>query len=341
MATDMPPRQPAIAITAAGPISSIGIGRRDFLEGLRDKRDGIGPPHRLTDTGRFTELAECLDFAFEDCVDTKKTYLDRCSEFAIATCALAFEDAGLDVSELDGDRIGLALGTAFGCLESMTNHSARVHTKGLRFGSPMIFTHTMPNSPTALAAIEYRIRGPMGTFCAGSMSSACALQFALLRLAAGDADYMLAGGCDALSTALLNRLPVPTEGATDFIPGEGACVLLLEPVASAIARGAEPLAEIVAVGNALSTEANPDAALRAACVQAGLADAPPIFPSPVAYGHTFAASTALDICAAIEALDTEANGQHLAVIAPADPIRTHGPSAAVILRANHASGGDR
>ena len=337
----MPATQPTIAITAAGPIASIGVGRRDFLEGLRDKRDGIGPSQRLADTGRFTEFAECWDFAFEDCVDTKKTYLDRCSELAIAACALALEDADLDPSDLDGDRIGLALGTAFGCLESMTNHSARVHTKGLRFGSPMIFTHTMPNSPTGLAAIEYRIRGPMATFCAGSMSAACAIEFALLRLAAGDADYMLAGGCDALSAALLNGLPAPAEGAADFIPGEGACVLLLETVASAVARGVEPLAEIAAVGNAVSTEASRDAALRAACLQARLTETPPVFPSPSAYGHTFAASVTLDICAAIEALHTQADGEHLAVTASSEPKRACGPSAAVILRATHAEGGDR
>ena len=341
MATQMPPGQPAIAVTAAGPIASIGVGRRDFVEGLRDKRDGIGPSQRLADTGRFTEVAECWDFAFEDCVDTKKTYLDRCSELAIAACALALEDAGLDPSDLDGDRIGLALGTAFGCLESMTNHSARVQTKGLRFGSPMIFTHTMPNSPTALAAIQYRIRGPMATFCAGSMSAACAIEFALLRLAAGDADYMLAGGCDALSAALLNGLPAPAEQAGGFIPGEGACVLLLETVASAMARGAEPLAEIVAVGNALNTDDGPDAALKAACVQAGHADIPPLFPVPAAYGHTFAASVTLDICAAIEALHTQADGEYLAVTAANEPNRTCGPSAAVILRTSHAAGRDR
>jgi 3-oxoacyl-[acyl-carrier-protein] synthase II len=332
MTTKMPPRQPSIAITAAGPICSIGIGRRDFREGLRDKREGIASSQRLTDTGRFTELAECWDFVIEDYLDTKKTYLDRCSEFAIATCALALADAGLDPSGLDGDRIGLALGTAFGCLESMANHSARIQTKGLRFGSPMIFTHTMPNSPTALAAIEHHIGGPMATFCAADISAAGAIQFALLRLATGDADYMLAGGCDALSTALLNGLPPPAAGATDFVPGEGACVLLLEAVGSATARGAEPLAEILAIGNALST----DAALRAACVQAGLADAPPVFPSPGAYGHTFAASVVLDICAAIEALHNQADTEYLAVIAPTQLTPTCGPSAAVILRKSHA-----
>jgi len=320
-----------VVISGAGPIASAGIGREDFLKGLRESRVGIGASERLKDTAGFAEVAECWDFAVADYLISKKTYLDRCSELALATCALTFADAGLIWSELDGDRVGLCLGTAYGCLEAMTNHSARVHAKGLRFGSPMIFTHAMANSPTALVAIEYGIQGPAGTFCAGSISAACALEFALRRVRAGDADYVLAGGCEALSVALLSGLGGRDELGPDFVPGEGGCMLMLERMDTATARGAEILAEIASVGLAVASEANPDAALDTACRQADLTDMPPVF-APPAYGHTFGASMALDICAAIGGLDSCATGDCVAVTGRSSLTDIHGPTAAVIIR---------
>ena len=320
-----------VVISGAGPIASVGIGREDFLKGLREGRVGIGASERLTDTAGFAEVAECWDFAVEDYLISKKTYLDRCSELALAACALAFADAGLVWSELDGDRIGLCLGTAYGCLEAMSNHSARVQAKGLRFGSPMIFTHAMANSPTALVAIEYGIHGPAGTFCAGSISAACALEFAFRRVRAGDADYVLAGGCEALSVALLSGLAGPDRLEPDFVPGEGGCILMLERMDTAAARGAEMLAEVASVGLAVATEAKPDAALDAACRQADLTDKPPVF-APPAYGHTFGASMALDICAAIAGLDSYASGDCVAVMGRSSLTDIHSSAAAIIIR---------
>jgi len=321
-----------IVISGAAPIASVGIGREDFLEGLRENRAGLGASQRLTDAGGFAQVAECRDFVVEDYLESKKTYLDRCSELALAAAALAFADAGLVWSELDGERIGLCLGTAYGCLESMTNHTARVQAKGLRFGSPMIFTHTMPNSPTALVAIEYGIHGPAGTFCAGSIAAACALEFALRRLKSGDADFVLAGGCEALSVALLGGLGGPERLGPDFVPGEGACLFVLERMHTAAARGAEMLAEIAAVGLAVATEANPDAALDAACAQAALTDRPAIFAPPAAYGHTFGTSVALDICAALGSLKSDASCDCIAITGRSGLTGTHAPAAAVIIR---------
>jgi len=326
-----PHKAARVAVTGVGPVSSVGIGREDFLNGLREGRRGTGPSERLSDTGPFPHVAECWDFAVEDYLASKKTYLDRCSELALAACALALEDADLPCSGIDSTRLGLCLGTAFGCLESMSNHTARVQTKGLRFGSPMIFTHAMANSPTALATIEYRVQGPVATFCSGSISGACALEFAVRRLQDADADYVMVGGCDALSTALLSGLPDADELGPDFVPGEGACVLMLEPMEKAVARKAHVVGEIVSVGLAVSTEENQQAALEVACKQADLMELPAMFAAPAAYGHTFGASMVLDICAGLGDGAGSADAT-FAVTASAGVNGGHGPSAAVIVR---------
>ena len=127
-----------VVITGLGPISAIGIGREDFLNGIEEQRTAIRPLERLP-AERWPGLlaAECLDFAVEDYLESEKTYLDRASELALAACHLALEDAELNRAAVDPDRFGLALGTAYGCLDSMARHTDRLAQKGARFKETM------------------------------------------------------------------------------------------------------------------------------------------------------------------------------------------------------------
>ncbi|MBU0609025.1 MAG: hypothetical protein KKI08_14155 [Armatimonadetes bacterium] len=283
------PREPRrVVITGLAPITAIGIGRDDFASGLREGREGRRPPERLAEGHDLELLAECLDFVVEDFLESEKTYLDRCSELALAACGLAWEDAGLDWRALEHPLVGLCLGTAYGCLDSMRNMTDRVQTKGVRFGSPVIFTHSFANTPTSLAAIEYELQGPTSTFCVGDVSAGSALDYAWRLVADGRAEVMLAGGVEALSEALLASLagpPSALQAATpQLIPGEGACLLVLESAEHARERGAAVLAEIVAC---TLQEADADA----------MAKDP--WRAPEQLGHTFGASLALDLAAGL------------------------------------------
>jgi 3-oxoacyl-[acyl-carrier-protein] synthase II len=294
-----------VVITGMGPISAVGIGREDFWAGVSDQREGCRPPERLQgDWPALPHLAECLDFVVEDYLETEKTYLDRCSAFVLAACALALESAGLDWHALDHPRFGLSIGTAFGCLDSMHNVTARVQGKGLRFASPMIFTHSFANSPASLAAIEYKIEGPVSTVCCGDTSGADALRFALDVVRHGRAQVMLAGGADVLSEALLAALNAA--GGYPGVPGEGACLFVLEAEEAALARGAKPLARLSGVGIAGGPGVAPEAATAAALADACLPWAPALWRPTGAWGHAFSAALPLDVAAAVGALCPEA-----------------------------------
>ncbi|MHB8995431.1 MAG: beta-ketoacyl synthase N-terminal-like domain-containing protein [Armatimonadota bacterium] len=262
-----------VVITGLGPISAIGIGREDFAAGLREGREGRRAPERLVGRG-LPLLAECLDFVVEDYLESEKTYLDRCSELTLAACALAWQDAGIDWRELDHTRVGLCLGTAYGCLDSVENMTARVQKKGVRFGSPVIFTHSFANSPTSLAAVEYQLEGPTSTFCVGEASASSALDFAARIIGDGRAEVVLAGGVEALSLSLLGYLGLKPPA---WVPGEGACLFVLESEEHAAARAATVLAEVVEVDLRGEVGGMPGAA----------------------YGFTFGASVALDLAAAV------------------------------------------
>lgn len=289
----------AVVITGLGPISAIGIGREDFHAGILGGREGCREPQRLQgDWPVLPQLAECLDFVVEDYLESEKTYLDRCSEFLLASCALALEDAGLDWRELDHPRFGLSVGTAFGCLDSMHNVTARVQAKGLRFASPMIFTHSFANSPASLAAIEYKIEGPVSTVTAGGTSGAEALRYGLDLVRRGRAEVVLAGGVDVLSEALLAALNSAGGLSDEAVPGEGACLFLLESAEHAADRGAKVHAELAGVGLGGYGQEDVDTALRAACLDAGIEPVEP-WEAPTSYGYAFGASLSLDLAAAL------------------------------------------
>jgi 3-oxoacyl-[acyl-carrier-protein] synthase II len=193
-----------IAITGIGAVSGLGPTVEPIVDALRA---GDAPKDDLLEA----------DYDPEDFRESSKTYMDPCSDHALTACYLAVRDAGLgwEAGEhpgFDSERMGASIGTAFGTLESMLNMTGRVRQKGLRFGSPMIFTHAFINTPAALIAIEYELQGPNMTHSLGDASSAAAVAYALTMMRAGRADLMLVGGCEALSDPLIAAMDAKADG---------------------------------------------------------------------------------------------------------------------------------
>lgn len=288
---------PRIAVTGIGAVHGLGTGVELLLDALRE---GRAPEADLLEA----------DYAPEAFRESSKTYMDPCSDLALAACYLAVRDAGLmpegaEHPEFASDRPGSSLGTAYGTLESMLNMTGRVQQRGLRFGSPMIFTHAFINTPAALIAIEYDLRGPNMTHSMGDASSAVALAYALTMMRAWRTDIMLVGGADALSEPLIAAMD---EQGFDAVMAEGAAIMVLETADHAAARGAPPLAELR--GAACLAPCRDDAGERA-LIAAGVECARVIDAATVC-GHTFGASVALSsVCCA--ALAAEA-GEPLAAV---------------------------
>jgi 3-oxoacyl-[acyl-carrier-protein] synthase II len=270
-----------IAITGIGAVSGLGAGVQPLVDALRagDEPDA--------------DLMEA-DYDPEDYRESSKTYMDPCSDHALAACWLAVRDAdlgwqGSEHPDFDSERLGASIGTAFGTTESMLNMTGRVQQKGLRFGSPMIFTHAFVNTPAALIAIEYELQGPNMTHSPGDASGAAALAYALTMMRAGRADLMLVGGCEALTDPLIAAMDEQDGPEELQVLGEGAAILVLETEEHAAGRGAEPVAELT--GAASLAPCN-DAAGERALIAAGSERAQVIDAATVC-GHTFGASVAL------------------------------------------------
>jgi 3-oxoacyl-[acyl-carrier-protein] synthase II len=190
-------------------------------------------------------------------VDAKeRRRLDRVTLFALAAAREAVADAALRPGGFDPDRAGVALGSAIGGLGTiLANHTAFL-AGGPRRVSPFAIPMALANMPGAYVAIKHGLRGPNFAPVSACASGAHALGEAARAIARGDADLMLAGGCEAATwpfvvagfanmQALSRRNEEPARASRPFdlardgfVMAEGAGALVLEAEEHARARGA-------------------------------------------------------------------------------------------------------
>jgi 3-oxoacyl-[acyl-carrier-protein] synthase II len=290
-----------VAVTGLGLVTPIGAGRDEVWEGLLGGRSGFAPVESF-DTGRFTVHlgAEVRGFDPEPWVRTlDPSRLGRASQLAIAAARMALDDAGIDTAApaWDATRVGVAMGTTSGEPLEIERFDDRYLAGTLDGLGPELIDLYPCHMIAAHVARELGLAGPVTmipTACAAG-NYAIAHAFGLLRQ--GRADVMLAGGADAFSRityAGFSRLgAIAPERCQPFdrnrkgmIPGEGAGVLVLEPLERALARGARVYAEVAGYGLSCDahhmTAAHPEGDGAARAMTRALADAG-IGPEDVSY----------------------------------------------------------
>jgi len=210
-----------VVLAGLGAITSRG----DFT--LKDASTPLANPSSLpANAGAFN----IENFALENYLTSQKTYLDRCSALALAGCALALRDAGIELVA-ESENFGITLGTHFGCIETMKSFWDKAVEKGARLANPVLFSHSYFNSPISLCAIEFGLKGYHATFSAGEYSGVEAVRAAFDAIRLGHADAMICGGVDALT-------PTRVLCAPDERGGEAAVFFVLESEVHAYRRGA-------------------------------------------------------------------------------------------------------
>jgi 3-oxoacyl-[acyl-carrier-protein] synthase II len=254
-------KQLRVVVTGIGVVTPIGTGRERFWTNLLDGRSGIGPV-RSFDTSAYSvhRGAEVHDFEVENYVSTlDAAHLGRASQFAIAAARLALADANLEIASLDLERAGVSMGTTSGEPREVERFDDLFISGKLERVGPEFLALYPSHVIAAHIARELRFAGVnimIPTACAAG-NYAIAHAFDVLR--AGRADLMLAGGSDSFSrityTGFAQLGAIAPEVCQPFdrnrkgmIPGEGAGVIVLEPLAAAKRRGAHIYAEISGYG---------------------------------------------------------------------------------------------
>ncbi len=261
-----------VVITGLGAVNAIGRDVEEFAQGLREGRPG-GAYLTQFDASDWPVKFGCEVRDFDPTVAMDRRTArrtDRFAHFAVAAARQAVEAAGLDIAP-EADRVGTAIGSGIGGLNTLGVSHQHLFEKGVERFSPFWISALIPNMAAGMVSMELGTRGPLTASCTACAASAMSLGDALLYIRDGRADVMLAGGAEASITpvgiggfhgmrALSQRNDDPagasrpfTASRDGFVMGEGGAVLVLEELEHARARGATILAELTGYG--LSSDA--------------------------------------------------------------------------------------
>lgn len=288
-----------IVVTGLGAVTPVGTGADELWSGLLAGRSGFAPVESF-DTGRFNVHlgAEVRGFEPKRWVRTlDPAALGRASQLAAAAARMALTDAGLEAEALESERAGVSMGTTSGEPVEVERFDDRYLAGELDQVGPEFMGLYPCHMIAAHVGQELGFGGVNTMIPAACAAGNYAVAHALDVLRAGRADLMLAGGADAFSRitytgffrlgAIAPDLCRPFDkNRKGMIPGEGAAVLVLEPLERAVARGARIYAEVAAYGLSCDahhmTAAHPEGDGAARAMERALADAG-VAPEEVSY----------------------------------------------------------
>jgi 3-oxoacyl-[acyl-carrier-protein] synthase II len=248
-----------VVITGFGVVSSIGIGWKEFWESLLSGRSGISPVASFDTSNHFTHNGgEVKIFNPSHFLSDERTRVySRASQFAVAAAKLAIEDAHLSSEHISHLTIGTCIGITSGSVQVIEHINDKL-MKDEVLEENLICQLPVHSIPAAMAR-DLKFNGAnyiFSTACAAG-NYAVGYGYDLIRLRR--ADMILAGGSDPFSrisfTGFNQFSAVAPERCQPFdknrkgmMVAEGAGVLVLESLESALNRNAEIYAEILGYG---------------------------------------------------------------------------------------------
>ncbi|MBE1301107.1 MAG: beta-ketoacyl-ACP synthase II [Alteromonadaceae bacterium] len=257
-----------VVITGLGMLSPLGNDVETTWNAVLNGESGIGEIDRFDVSNFSTRFAgQVKDFDVERYIPKKETKkMDLFIQYGIAAGKQALEDSGLDVTDDNASRVGVAIGSGIGGLGLIEENHTKLTNSGPRRISPFFVPSTITNMISGFLSIMEGLKGPNLNIVTACTTGVHNIGIAARTIAYGDADAMLAGGAEAAITPLglggfaaaralssNNDNPQSASRPWDkdrdgFVMGEGAGVVMLEEYESAKARGAKIYAELVGFG---------------------------------------------------------------------------------------------
>src|SRR5436305_11171213 len=312
-----------VAVTELGAVTTMGSNAPETWRAALAGESGIDWI-RAFDAGDYPVrvAAEVKDFDPTGVASPKEQRkLDRNVLMALAAGKEAVESAGLN--GFDPHRVGIAFGSAIGGILGIMEQSDVMRERGPERVSPNFLPNVLVDSASGQLAISLGIRGPNYAPVSACATGSHAVGEGAELIKRGDADIVLAGGTEACMHPLvlagvvaMRGLAVETENPphasrpfdatrAGFVMGEGACVLILEELEAARARGATIYAEVLAYGTSNDAhhmaQPEPDATGVAEMMRAALQRAD-VTPEQVGYINAHGTSTPLGDAAETKAI---------------------------------------
>jgi 3-oxoacyl-[acyl-carrier-protein] synthase II len=257
-----------VVVTGLGAVTPVGLDVPSTWDSLVHGRSGITRITRFDPAPYETQIAgEVKGFDASKYMDRKEIRrTDRFAQYAVAAAAQALDDARLAGGGPDRERIGVAIATGVGGIETLIDQVLLMKERGPSRLSPFLVPMLMANAGSAQISMQFDLRGPSLTHVSACASSAHAIGECGEIIRRGQADVMVAGGAEAAVLplpigafatmhAMSRRNDAPERASRPFdkdrdgfVLAEGSAVLVLEERDRALARGARIYGELVGYG---------------------------------------------------------------------------------------------
>jgi len=257
-----------VVVTGLGLITPLGNDVKTTWTNILSGKSGIGPIEHFDAsayTTRFNGSIKGFDLSpYMEVKEARK--MDPFIQYGMAAGIQAMTDSGLEVTEKNAPRIGVAIGAGIGGVSFIEKNDAILVKNGPRRISPFFVPGTVINMVAGNLSIKYGMQGPNFAISTACTTGTHNIGHAARTIAYGDADAMLAGGAEMSSTplglggfaavrALSTRNDDPQAASRPwdkdrdgFVLSDGAGMLVLEEYEFAKARGANIYAELVGFG---------------------------------------------------------------------------------------------
>jgi nodulation protein E len=278
-----------VVVTGLGVISAIGNNTGEFWQSLQAGCSGIAPLDSVDRTLlRFSNGAEVRNYAPAQFFEEKELgLLDRFAQFGVIAAREAIAAAGIEWTTGLRESTAIVTGSCVGGQTTEDEGFVNLYRNNIPRVNPFTIPRTMENAAASRISLETGIVGPTYTVSTACSSSNHAIGQAFWMVRSGAVEMAITGGSEAVfSLGFLKaweamRVVSPdtcrpfSKDRRGLILGEGAAMLVLEPLEAARARGAAILGEIVGFGMSSDafhiTQPSPDGAARA--MRAALSDA--------------------------------------------------------------------
>src|SRR5579862_7279860 len=327
-----------VVITGMGAICALGRSVAEVAASICQGRSGIGPI-QSTDCSqlRFQNGAEVPSYQHQPYFDDRRAdFMDRFAQFAVIAAREAVNCAGIDWSPALRETAAIITGSCVGGQSTEDTGFVEVYKLGHNRVHPLTIPKTMANAGASHMSMEFGITGPSFTISTACSSAGHAIGQAYWMVRSGVTDLAITGGSEApFSFGILKaweamRVVSPdtcrpfSKDRRGMILGEGAAMLVLEPLEAARARGAEIYAE--SVGWGVSADAchitQPSAGGAARAVRAVLRDAG-LVPEQIGYINAHGTGTLANDSAETAAI-REVFGAHAGKVPVSSTKSMHG-----------------
>jgi 3-oxoacyl-[acyl-carrier-protein] synthase II len=258
-----------VVVTGMGIVSSIGLGLDENVSALFEGRSGIDLIKTFTPDEDFpVKIAgEVKEFDPADYIDHKEIKkMDKFIHYAVACSKMALDDSGIEINELNAERVGVIIGVGLCGLPVIEKYHDILKEKGVKKITPFFIPMLIANLASGQVSITMGAKGPNSCVVTACATGTHSIGEAARLIQYGDADAMFAGGTESVITplcvggfnaakALSTRNDDP-KGASrpfdkdrdGFVIGEGCGVVMLEELEKAKKRGAKIYGEVIGYG---------------------------------------------------------------------------------------------